>query len=259
MMHSYPVKPLVIIPTYNERENVRNLIPAILDLHSTLSILVVDDSSPDKTADIVFEMQKHGYDGRLFLISQPGKHGLGRAYINGFKWGLAAGHDFLIEMDADWSHPPKYLVTMLHLAKEMDFVVASRYMKGGGTLNWGIGRRLLSRFGSLYSRMVLGMYFSDFTGGFNGWSADVLSQIGLNAFQSNGYGFQIELKYRATKLGFRHIEFPFVFDERRSGKSKMSAVIALEAFWRVWQVRFDSGFKTRDANLANETLKRLIG
>jgi len=242
MTERWPLKPLVIIPTYNERENVGNLVPAILKLQKNLHILIVDDASPDNTAGAVIRLQESGYAGRLFLSSRPGKLGLGNAYVHGFNWGLAGGYDFLVQMDADWSHPPQYVPVMLELAGNTDFVVGSRYIEGGGTLNWGTGRRLLSRFGSFYSQLILRAYFSDFTGGFNGWSARVLSKIGLNTLRSNGYSFQIELKYRADKLGFNHTEFPIVFDERRGGKSKMSGSIALEAFWRVWQFRLDSRF-----------------
>jgi dolichol-phosphate mannosyltransferase len=140
-------------------------------------------------------------------------------------------------MDADWSHHPRYLPRMLKLAENADFVIGSRYVPGGGTLNWGGGRKLLSKFGSTYSRAVLGSDIADFTGGFNGWSDTVLRRIDLDAFRSDGYSFQIELKYRAHQLGYRPIEFPILFNERRIGKSKMSAFIALEAGWRVWQMR----------------------
>ncbi len=244
------LKPLVIIPTYNERENVESLIPTILSLDERLSILIVDDASPDNTAGAVLAIRS-GAESRVFLSSRSGKMGLGSAYVHGFDWGISRGHNFLIQMDADWSHPPKYLPSMLQLAGENDFVVGSRYIAGGGTLNWGLGRQLLSRFGSFYSRLILGTYFSDFTGGYNGWSADVLRRIGLGTLRSNGYSFQIELKYRADKLGFKHAEFPIVFDERRGGKSKMSSAIALEAFWRVWQLRFDSRFRISDPGFGN--------
>jgi dolichol-phosphate mannosyltransferase len=239
-----PSKPLVIIPTYNERGNIEQLIPSILSLDDRLHILVVDDASPDDTAGAVLSLQEGEPAGRLFLSSRPGKLGLGSAYVHGFNWGLSRAYDFLIQMDADWSHPPASLTAMLRLAKEADFVVGSRYIAGGGTLNWGTGRRILSKFGSFYSRAVLGASFSDFTGGFNGWSASVLHDIRLNTLKSNGYSFQIELKYRADRLGFKYVEFPIIFDERRGGESKMSTAIALEAFWRVWQLRL-SRFETR--------------
>jgi dolichol-phosphate mannosyltransferase len=237
MTRNYPAKPLVIIPTYNERENVEQLIPAVFNTDSRLHVLVVDDGSPDGTADAVLQLKETSCAQRLFLCSRSGKLGLSSAYIHGFNWGLANGYDFLIEMDADWSHQPRYLATMLECAAKTDFVIGSRYISGGGTLNWGAGRRILSKFGGLYSSIILGAHIADFTGGFNGWSADVLSAIGLHKLKSNGYSFQIELKYRAHKLGFEYLEFPIIFDERRAGKSKMSLPIALEAFWRIWQFR----------------------
>ncbi|MBN2242912.1 MAG: polyprenol monophosphomannose synthase [Acidobacteria bacterium] len=232
------MRPLVVIPTYNERENLSRLIPAILGEDAGLHVLVVDDGSPDGTGASVLELQGKECAGRLFLKTRPGKLGLGGAYVDGFRWGIANGYDFLVEMDGDWSHHPRYLGVMLQLAKEADFVIGSRYVPGGGILNWGIGRRMLSRLGSLYSRAILGVPIADFTGGFNGWWAEALRKIRLDTLRSNGYSFQIELKYRAHKLGFRHAEFPIIFDERRAGRSKMSGSIALEALWRVWGLRF---------------------
>ena len=237
MTERYPAKPLVVVPTFNERDNVEQLIPAILGVDSRLHVLVVDDGSPDGTAACVLGMKESRYAERLFLLPRPEKRGLGSAYVDGFRWGLANGYDFLIEMDADWSHPPRFLERMLELAPRADFVIGSRYVPGGGTLNWGIGRRILSRFGSLYASAVLGWRVADLTGGFNGWSAEALRAVGPQSLRSNGYSFQIELKYRAHTLGFSNIEFPILFDERRAGKSKMSAAIALEAFWRVWQLK----------------------
>ena len=242
-----PNHPLVIIPTYNERENIGRLIPAILCVDPRLHVLVVDDASPDDTAGAVVKLRNAGCSNRLFLSVRPAKSGLGSAYVHGFEWGLSRRYDFLIEMDADWSHPPKYLKTMLELAPITDFVVGSRYISGGGTLNWGVGRRMLSRFGSLYASLVLRWRVADLTGGFNGWSAETLRRVGLNTLRSNGYSFQIELKYRAHALGFKHIEFPILFDERRAGKSKMSAAIALEAFWRVWQLKKLSAVSRRQS------------
>ena len=241
MRREDPVKPLVVIPTYNERDNISSLIPEILQIDTKFHLLVVDDGSPDGTADAVVELKRTLGPERVFVLSRPAKLGLGKAYLEGFAWGVGKGYDFLIEMDGDWSHDPKYLGDMLRLAREADFVIGSRYVPGGGTVNWGLGRRALSRFGSLYSRSILGVPIGDFTGGFNGWSAEVLRKIGLDTVQSNGYSFQIELKYRAHRLGFAHREFPIVFRERQSGRSKMSAAIALEAFWRVWVLRLRSG------------------
>ena len=229
-------KPLVIIPTYNERENIQRLIPEILNIDERIHVLVVDDGSPDGTAEEVSSLIA-SFPGRALLSRRPGKMGLGSAYVHGFLQGLDKGYDFFIQMDADWSHHPRYLPEMVRLAGEADFVIGSRYVSGGGTLNWGLGRRIISRFGSLYARTVLGVKIADFTGGFNGWSADTLRGVDVRSLRSNGYSFQIELKYRAHRLGFRRREFPIFFDERRSGKSKMSPAIALEAFWRVWELR----------------------
>ncbi len=237
MLNSFPARPLVIIPTYNERENIALLLPEILKTDDRVHILVVDDGSPDDTAGEVLRLKEKSRSQRLWLKPRSAKMGLGKAYIDGFKWGLSKDYDFLIQMDADWSHHPRYLDKMIQCAKEADFVIGSRYVSGGGTTNWGAGRRVLSQFGSLYSRLVLRVPIADFTGGFNGWAASVLREIGLESVRSNGYSFQIELKYRAHKLGFTHIEYPIVFDERSGGQSKMSTTIALEAFWRVWQFR----------------------
>ena len=231
------MRPLVILPTYNERENIDQLIAAVLKVDPRLGILVVDDASPDGTARAVLELEAKARSRRVFLQSRPGKLGLAGAYIHGFKWGLANGYDFLVQMDADWSHHPAYLEKMLQLAPESDFVIGSRYVPGGGTRNWRLERRLLSRFASIYSRSVLGMKTADITGGFNGWPAKILVDIGLDSLRSEGYSFQIELKYRAWRLGYRPVEFPILFDERREGKSKMSTAIAFEACWRVWKFR----------------------
>jgi dolichol-phosphate mannosyltransferase len=243
--------PLVIIPTYNERDNVSEIIPAILGTDARLHILIVDDSSPDNTAAEVKKLAKTDCAGRVFLMTRPGKLGLGSAYVQGFKWGLERGYDFLIQMDADWSHNPNDLSSMLRFAEAFDFVIGSRYVDGGGTSNWDLKRKLLSRSASVYSRMVLKSDFADFTGGFNGWSGEVLETIGVDGLQSDGYSFQMELKYRADQLGFTHTEFPIIFTERRAGKSKMSISIALEACWRVWQFRLarqKAGVKTEFQN-----------
>jgi dolichol-phosphate mannosyltransferase len=240
-----PAHPLIVIPTYNERDNLTQLLPAVMEKDVRIHVLIVDDASPDGSAKAVRQLQADLFPSRLFLESRSRKLGLGSAYVHGFTWGLARGYDFLIEMDADWSHDPHHLETMLLLAGEADFVVGSRYIPGGGTLNWGTGRKLLSKFASRYSRWVLRVGFTDFTGGFNGWARRVLERIRLDTLRSDGYSFQIELKYRAHEMGFKHVEFPILFDERRAGKSKMSASIALEAAWRVWQFRLDrqTGFR----------------
>jgi len=235
----YPLKPLVIIPTYNERGNITELLPAILQADGRFHVLIVDDNSPDNTARAVLDLKRDKYPEQIHLYSRPGKLGLGSAYVYGFKWGLERGYDFIIQMDADWSHNPEDLKSMLQAAENFDFVIASRYVKGGGTLNWGLARKFLSRFASIYSQIILGSDFADFTGGFNGWSAKLLQAIEVDSLRSDGYSFQVELKYLADKLGYRHVEIPITFTERRAGKSKMSWSIALEACWRVWKFRFD--------------------
>ena len=235
----YPLRPLVIIPTYNERANITQLIPAILCADDRLHVLIVDDSSPDNTGSAVLDLKEKEYPDRIFLHTRPGKLGLGSAYVCGFKWGLERGYDFLFQMDGDWSHNPADLKRMLQAGENHDFVIASRYIEGGGTLNWGLGRKSLSQFASVYSRIILGSDFADFTGGFNGWSGKLLQAIDVDSLRSDGYSFQIELKHLADKLGFRHIEIPITFTERRAGKSKMSLAIAVEAGWRVWKFRFD--------------------
>ena len=245
------LRPLVIIPPYNDRENATEIIPAILRMDARLHVLIVDDSSPDKTAAVVSKLGETSCLGRLFLMTRPGKLGLGSAYVQGFKWGLKKGYDFLIQMDADWSHNPADLSSMLHFAETFECVIGSRYVAGGGTSNWDLGRKLLSRSASIYSRMILKSDFADFTGGFNGWAGEVLEKIGVDGLHSDGYSFQIELKYRADQMGFTHTEFPIIFTERRSGKSKMSLSIALEACWRVWQFRLarrKAGMKTEIQN-----------
>jgi dolichol-phosphate mannosyltransferase len=233
----FPLRPLVIIPTYNERDNIAQLIPTVLGTDGRFHLLIVDDNSPDNTGKMVLEMKPNQYPDRLFLLSRPGKEGLGSAYITGFKWGLAQQYDFMIQMDGDWSHNPQDLKRMLQNARHFDFVIASRYIQGGGTANWDWSRKLLSRSAGIYTRWILKSEITDFTGGYNGWSHKILNSLDLNSIHSNGYSFQIELKYLAQKLGYRHTEIPITFTERRSGKSKMSFLIALEAVWRVWQFR----------------------
>ncbi|MBX9767433.1 MAG: glycosyltransferase, partial [Bdellovibrionales bacterium] len=177
-------------------------------------------------------------DRRVHLLTRLEKQGLGRAYIAGFEWGLQKEFDFIQEMDADFSHRPEDLRKILNSMGEADFLVGSRYVPGGGPVNWGLGRKILSRGGSLYSRLILGFPLNDWTGGFNGWHSHVLRQIGLSTITSNGYSFQIELKYRALKAGFRSKEVPIIFEERRVGQSKMSGDIVREALTRVWAMRF---------------------
>jgi dolichol-phosphate mannosyltransferase len=230
------MKKLIIIPTYNERDNIIELMKVIFLVAPDSHVLVVDDGSPDGTSQAVEEFMTR--EKRVFILKRSEKKGLGRAYVAGFKWGLERGYDFLSEMDADWSHPPKFLVPMYQAAQKYDFVIGSRYVKGGGSVNWTLPRKIISRGGSLYARTILGVPINDFTGGFNGWHSKVLRMVDLDNIASDGYSFQIELKYRAAKLGFNFFEFPLVFEERREGQSKMSPAVVREAIWRVWQLRF---------------------
>lgn len=231
------MKSLVIIPTFNEIENISEIVPQIFKLLPNVSILVVDDNSPDKTSDKVIQMQSQ-FSG-LHLLKRAGKQGLGKAYLAGFAWALERNYDFIVEMDADFSHRPVDLVKLIEAAQnpDVDFVIGSRYVPGGMTENWGFIRKLISRGGSLYSRLILGYPTNDWTGGFNGWKSKVLKAMGLDKIQSNGYSFQIELKYKAQKNGFKPIEIPILFADRKVGQSKMNLSIVFEAFYRVWQIR----------------------
>lgn len=230
------MKKLIVIPTYNERDNIIELMKVIFLVSPESHILVVDDGSPDGTATLVEDFMIK--EKRAFILKRTEKKGLGKAYVAGFNWGMQNGYDFLSEMDADWSHPPKFLVPMYQAASQADFVIGSRYVKGGGSVNWSLGRKIISRAGSFYSRIILGVPINDFTGGFNGWHAKVLKAVDLETIASDGYSFQIELKYRAARLGYKFVEFPLLFEERREGQSKMSSDIVREAIWRVWTLRF---------------------
>jgi dolichol-phosphate mannosyltransferase len=230
------MRKLVIIPTYNEKQNIEPVIRQILALKiPQLDILVIDDNSPDDTAKVVDELKKT-LPG-IFLIKRAGKLGLGTAYITGFKWAIRHEYDAMVEMDADLSHDPKALNNLFVQAEKHDFVIGSRYVKGGGVVNWPFKRRLLSKLGSLYARAILGVKIHDFTGGYNLWKKEILKRIGLNDIKSEGYSFQIEMKYRAVKAGFKFTEVPIIFNDRVNGKSKMSARIFKEAIWRVWWLR----------------------
>lgn len=230
------MKTLVVIPTYNEKENIQAIIPAVLKQNLGVEVLVVDDNSPDGTGTIVKEMQKTF--SQLHLLCRPGKQGLGKAYIAGFKWGLEQGFDAIVEMDADFSHRPEDLGPLLQKLNSHDFAVGSRYVTQGRTVNWGILRKIISRGGGIYARFILGFPLNDWTGGFNAWKKAVLHGIDLSTVESNGYSFQIELKYKAMKKGFKGAESPIVFEDRRVGQSKMSMKIVIEAFYRVWLMRF---------------------
>ncbi|HSD91100.1 MAG TPA: polyprenol monophosphomannose synthase [Kofleriaceae bacterium] len=228
---------LIIVPTYNEAENVRGIAERLLEALPVADVLFVDDNSPDGTGDILDEMAKA--NPRIHVMHRAGKLGLGTAYVEGFGWGLARDYKYLFEMDADGSHDPKYLPQMLALAEDgADAVVGSRNIPGGGTVNWGVGRKLLSKGGSFYARTILGIDVRDVTAGFVCWRRDVLEALDLPTVDSNGYSFQIEMKYRALKRGFRVVETPIVFVDRRVGQSKMSRAIVAEALLKVWALRF---------------------
>jgi dolichol-phosphate mannosyltransferase len=229
-------KPIVIVPTYNERDNVAPLIEKIFQSVPTIHVLFVDDNSKDGTQDVINGlMEKH--PSAIHLLKRAGKLGLGTAYIAGFKWALERGYDAIIEMDADHSHDPKILKTMLQELRSHDAVIGSRYVIGGGTVNWSFIRKCISIFGSFYSRTILGMSVRDLTGGFNAWRRDTIIAIGPDRVRSEGYSFQIELKYRAYRAGKTIIETPIIFEERRAGQSKMSLKIVIEAMFRVWSLK----------------------
>ncbi len=231
---------LIIIPTYNEKENLGPLLEAIYEIRPDIHVLVVDDNSPDGTGQLVAEWaDSPQYEGRLFLLRRAGKLGLGTAYIAGFRWALARSYRRILEMDADFSHNPRYLPDLLAAAEEADLVLGSRYVPGGGVKNWGFWRRFLSRGGSLYARVLLGLPYQDLTGGFKCFRREVLETLDLGAVRSNGYSFQIELTYRAHCKGFKIKEVPIVFEDREVGKSKMSKHIFWEAVLMVWKLRME--------------------
>jgi dolichol-phosphate mannosyltransferase len=228
---------LIVVPTYNEHDNVRGIAERLLAALPGAEVLFVDDHSPDGTGALLDELA--ATQPRLHVMHRAGKLGLGSAYLEGFAWGLARGFDYLFEMDADGSHDPKYLPQMLALAEDgADVVVGSRYVPGGGTENWGIGRKILSRGGSLYARTILGVELRDVTAGFICWRRAALEAIDLSTVTSNGYSFQIEMKYRALGKNLRVVETPIVFVDRRVGQSKMSRAIFVEALLKVWGLRF---------------------
>ncbi len=227
---------VVCLPTYDERENLVPILEAILAAAPEVDVLVIDDNSPDGTGRLADEVAAR--EPRVKVLHRPGKQGLGRAYLAGFAWALEHGYGLVLEMDADFSHDPRYLPVMLQRAREADLVLGSRYVKGGGTVNWGLGRKILSRGGSLYARLILGVKVRDLTGGFKCFRREVLEAIDLPSVECSGYAFQIELTYRALRRGFTVAEVPIVFADRRVGQSKMSRRIVLEAIRKVWSIRF---------------------
>jgi len=231
-------KKVVIIPTYNEKENVEKIIRKVFSLDGDYEILIIDDGSPDGTASIVKTLAKE-FGTRLHLIERKGKLGLGTAYLTGFRWALENGYDYVFEMDADFSHNPDDLGRLYAACKDgADLAIGSRYCDGVSVVNWPIGRIIMSYFASVYVRRVLRMKVYDSTAGFKCYSRKVLESIDLDAVRMKGYGFQIEMKYTAYKLGFKIAEVPIIFVNRKEGTSKMSSGIFGEAFWGVIKLRF---------------------
>lgn len=225
----------IVVPTYNEAENIVELIPQLLAL-PRFRVLVVDDGSPDGTGALVTGFAEQ--NPRVGLLSRPGKMGLGSAYIAGFRRALAEGAEFIFEMDADFSHDPGYLPALLAAAEAgADLALGSRYVRGGGTTDWGLGRQLISRGGNLYAGLILGLHIADATGGFRCYRRRVLETLDLARVRSNGYAFQVEMAYRTRQAGFRITEVPIIFPDRRVGRSKMSRRIVVEALINVWRLR----------------------
>uniref|UniRef100_UPI00402860A3 polyprenol monophosphomannose synthase n=1 Tax=Candidatus Limisoma sp. TaxID=3076476 RepID=UPI00402860A3 len=234
---------VVIIPTYNEKENIENIINAVFALPVMFDVLIIDDNSPDGTAAIVERMQKQ-WDGRLHLLKRSGKLGLGSAYIMGFKWCLNAGYEFIIEMDADFSHPPKKLLELRQACLDgADVAIGSRYVSGVNVVNWPMGRVIMSYYASAYVRIVTGMNVRDTTAGFVCYRRNVLEAIDLDKIRFKGYAFQIEMKFTAFKMGCRIKEVPIIFVNRVLGTSKMNSSIFGEAVFGVLQLRIRSWFK----------------
>jgi dolichol-phosphate mannosyltransferase len=234
------MKILIIIPTYNELENLPRLLPEVLSKDDGIDVLIVDDNSPDGTSVFVESQIKN--NNRIHLIKRSSKQGLGTAYIAGFKYALQNGYDFVFEMDADFSHDPKEIPRFLDEIKNSDVVLGSRYINGVNVINWPMRRLLLSSFANLYTRFITGMPVHDATGGFKCFRIKVLQAIDLNKVKSNGYAFQIEMSFKAWKKGFKVKEIPIIFVDRVKGKSKMSRKIVREAVTMVWKLRLKSIF-----------------
>ena len=230
-----PERALVVVPTYNERVNLQGIMPQILQQDPRLEVLVVDDNSPDGTGELADQLA--AADPRVHVLHRPGKAGLGKAYLAGFRWALDRGYDLVIEMDADFSHDPKYLPHLLRAIEDADLVIGSRYRAGVNVINWPISRLLLSLGANQYARWITGLPLTDSTGGFKCFRRRVLEAIDLERVRSNGYSFQIEMSFRAWKKGFRLSEIPIVFTDRVEGQSKMNKRIVREAIWMVWWLR----------------------
>jgi dolichol-phosphate mannosyltransferase len=231
---------LVIIPTYNERENIEEMLTRLLALPYGLEVLIVDDHSPDGTADLVRQWMAR--DRRVHLLERPGKMGLGSAYRDGFRYALEHGAEYVFEMDADFSHDPDSIGDFLKHAEEADLVLGSRYLHGVTVVNWPLSRLVLSYTANLYTRLVTGLPVNDATGGFKCFRRRALEAIRLDRVRSDGYSFQIEMSFKCWKKGFRIKEIPIVFVDRRAGVSKMNRRIVWEAAWMVWRLRFSDLF-----------------
>lgn len=230
-------KILIVIPTYNERLNIEALLPLVLAQDKRLQVLVVDDGSPDGTAKAVLAQARKAR-GRVHLLERNAKLGLGPAYVAGFQWALDKGFEAVVQMDADFSHDPKALPDLLYGLSQADVVLGSRYCRGRvSVVNWPLQRLVLSMGASFYARLVTGMPLSDCTAGYIAWKAEVLRAVGLSTVRSDGYSFQIEMKYKAWKRGAKFLEVPIIFIDRTEGSSKMSGNIVREAVWRVWALR----------------------
>ena len=236
---------IVIIPTYNEKENIEKIIRAVMGLEKAFNILVIDDGSPDGTANIVKGLMADEFKDRLFIIERSGKLGLGTAYIAGFKWALEHGYDYIFEMDADFSHDPNDLPRLYAACHDegADVAIGSRYVSGVNVVNWPIGRVLMSYFASKYVRLVTGFSVHDTTAGFKCYKRRVLETIPLDKIRFKGYAFQIEMKYTAYKMGYKIKEVPVIFVNRREGVSKMNGGIFGEAFFGVMRLRWDGWFR----------------
>lgn len=230
-----PERFLVVVPTYNERQNLPQIVPVVLQQDPRIEVLVVDDNSPDGTGQLADEMA--AAEPRIHVLHRPGKAGLGKAYLAGFAWALERDYALVFEMDADFSHDPKFLPAFIEAAKDADLVIGSRYATGVNVINWPISRLLLSLGANQYARCITGLPLSDSTGGFKCFRREVLAALQLDKVRSNGYAFQIEMSYRAWKHGFRLKEIPIVFTDRVEGTSKMSKRIVREAIWMVWWLR----------------------
>lgn len=230
------MKTLIIIPTYNEKENIKKLIPEIKRVNKSVHILVVDDASKDGTAGVVKVFMKK--DKTIKLIERNGKYGLGTAYVAGFKYAIKNKYDYIFEMDADFSHDPKYINDFLRNMKRYDLVIGSRYLNGISVINWPLRRLMLSKFATFYVRFITGLPLTDATSGFKCFRRKVLEAIDLDNIHSDGYSFQIEMHYKAWKKGFKIKEIPIIFVDRDTGASKMSKDIVFEAIWVVWKLKF---------------------